>query len=48
MVVTGGYGDISDISNIAERYDPSSDTWQSLSPLPFTLFGHAQVDLIYH
>ena len=47
MVVTGGYGDSSsDISNLAERYDPSSDTWQSLQPLPFSLYGHAQVDLI--
>ena len=46
MVITGGYGNSStDIANIAELYDASSDTWQSLQPLPFPLYAHTQVVL---
>ena len=44
MVVTGGYISSSNLSNIAERYDTSSDTWQSLQPLPYPIYGHSQVN----
>ena len=47
MVVTGGYISSSNMSNIAERYDPASDTWQSLQPLPYPIYGHSQVEVEY-
>ena len=48
LYVTGGMGRSGDSKKSAERYDPTSDTWQSVAPMPEVRYSHAAAVLAGH